>query len=737
MTRVLSPTALRTRDPVVNLPRTAAPAQNNRYTRISPENLSCWEKFKQLLRRIFFCCFTEQRTPPAPMNGRVTPGPIHTHPATPRPTPPNTTPQTTAPVSPSDSSPEELPLPPEERSPLQQLQDERTTIAQQLERTRRMNRPDSAQRIANAQNELYRIDVRIAELTGAAPPARPTPSGISTTPSVTSTTSISTEPTAPSRVFTGQAISHIPRDLTIDVLDGRGPRGPSPFQPPQITDRYRLPRYETLSPDERRRIEEWRTVEGRIPSLPSRGPIYPNVERNYPYTAGHIRLYPHAQAIVERDQYGARIRDLPPNLETLERLLSIEDPYLSDAERRTRTRLMTSIGQFDLISPQADIASEGLVHDARGLQRRPPPLRDEPRPDNFDAIPFTDWLRHFDRLHDLTTASYADRMAIQGMRNRIAEFVNFIETVQEDGPPGYHGNPTRRIPGYRNDIQFAARWLIVQMNTSAPLGQPISADMRGRLQAAFTCLADALDGCPPRKQEEIVKILINLRLFSRSTRLPGCGINESIFFHALITKLSNCKDDIPMELFQGGQFHILNFIRNLYGDQWGLSHMPLANDPHQNGCGAMQHPDYASEALEKLYTPKYAVQKAYEFITNNRELADVSVAALKETFARIFPSEADRRAFEETYLEAEGSPFATPASDAVTLMKTIRARVFNADATPATDSAGQPVYNSYSTLNERGVAFLLTMLGFLTPAPREAAPAAASRATSATTAIRC
>ena len=153
--------------------------------------------------------------------------------------------------------------------------------------------------------------------------------------------------------------------------------------------------------------------------------------------------------------------------------------------------------------------------------------------------------------------------------------------------------------GYMQSIQTLFRMLIAELQSP-----DIPDDVK---RSCFKPLSSVMleGGCDPRKIEEVSTQL---------DRLTNARIRDGeTLVEKIIAWLATAKESLVYTHFQGGQFHVINHVRERLGSEWGLKMFATQDqyDQHADGCGRVDI-DRVRQKFREICTPAFMVEITYD-----------------------------------------------------------------------------------------------------------------------------
>jgi hypothetical protein len=226
--------------------------------------------------------------------------------------------------------------------------------------------------------------------------------------------------------------------------------------------------------------------------------------------------------------------------------------------------------------------SQAALDATRGMQINPAKLGLRPEPIALnelelagEIIDFNEMLVCFDKYYTTNNTGFTPP-EIASTRGYIEGYITYI---QETNLPSEM---------YRNNIQGFARNIIFEMlkpDDKVPVHKKIT---------AFMEIANACEKCRPRRYEESKRQY--LLLANRMTTMD----------QKLLVWIQMLKDDIIIQAFQRGQFHVINRARNMptLANKWGLDNVDQVNTNDEHiGCGGSYSESEADAVLTNGYFP--------------------------------------------------------------------------------------------------------------------------------------
>ena len=227
------------------------------------------------------------------------------------------------------------------------------------------------------------------------------------------------------------------------------------------------------------------------------------------------------------------------------------------------------------VSEEALAATQGMRINPARLAAKPEPIALNELELNNISVEFNEIVTLYDEIF-----TRPDHGMSAEVVNHARQYIVDYSTYVERGP-----HPTTL---YTQNIQGFAKNIIFEMkkpDEEVPLAKKITALLE---------IADACEHCRPRRYEESKRQY--LLLTNRMTTID----------QQILTWLQMLKDDIIIQAFQHGQFHVINAARNMQhlARKWGLDNEDQCNiDDEYIGCGRGFSEWQADATLEANYFP--------------------------------------------------------------------------------------------------------------------------------------
>lgn len=256
--------------------------------------------------------------------------------------------------------------------------------------------------------------------------------------------------------------------------------------------------------------------------------------------------------------------------------------------------LQERISRVAPVSEEATQAAQDLQINPITLSIAPAPvtdlLRELAKKNDVRNINIDDLLTCVDTYVPEGRRGSPERREHDEVRTYIGQYIQFIKEKRDyaNDLPTHPNYDHAKWDPYYSELELLAKNLIFEFrNPEIPAHKK---------KTALVQIADAKQHCRPRILEETRR-----QFLSVTGRLQSMG-------DKILRWAQTLKEDIILEVFQGGQFHVVNQARQKVGEKWGLNRDPLnLSDPHIN-CGGVHDAQTFERALTNQYTPARLIE---------------------------------------------------------------------------------------------------------------------------------
>lgn len=286
--------------------------------------------------------------------------------------------------------------------------------------------------------------------------------------------------------------------------------------------------------------------------------------------------------------------------------------------------------------------------------------------DSVNVLDLVDEYRRVER-ESQRLAGQGPRPASPDLSNTLRNLAHLSLSVTPFPQPGVENYNFLRQRASYDQLYYATMKKTLQRIILELRNPQVSVEKKKR---ALIALADGMSGCQPRKLEEC----------QRQCRLLMSTAPE--MHNLLLGYIQDLKEEIFLREFQGSQFHVLNYVRQEMGAEYGLNRSEINLRDPNIGVGGRP----TMEAMRNVFESQYTTERLVQGVRTRIHLDE---------------NNSVWNAYIHTKLRAEAAARGENPDDPA-----VADRIVN-EGTSFFDER---------LINERGVIFLLKSLGVVVPA---------------------